>query len=541
MVVALLGVLKAGGAYVPLDPNQPTDRLAYMLSDAAPRLLLTQARLRGKLPASPTEVVELDNDWSAIAPSSADNLTSENSWVGPKNVAYVIYTSGSTGKPKGVMVEQQNVSRLLAATEMEFNFNEQDVWTLFHSYSFDFSVWEIWGALLYGARLVVVPYETARSADDFYRLLCREGVTVLNQTPGAFMQLIEAQSRVPGRKNSLRLVIFGGEALELHRLAPWVGQNGADEPLLVNMYGITETTVHVTHHALTAGEVESEPGSVVGKPICDLRLYLLDGNRQLVPFGVIGEIYVGGGGVARGYLNLPTLTAERFLPDPFSSDPLDRIYKSGDLGRLRADGMLEYMGRNDDQVKIRGFRVELGEIDAQLAKHEQIREAVVLAREDTPGEKRLVAYVTGCGGDGPRADDLREYLRQRLPDYMVPSAFVVVDKFPLTSNGKLDRRALPAPDLDAFARGQYEAPRGEVEEVLADIWRDLLRVERVGRRDSFFDLGGHSLLATRVISRISHVLDVDLPLQIMFEKPTIEGLGNRIFHEIVAEASARDL
>jgi amino acid adenylation domain-containing protein len=405
MVVGIVGILKAGGAYVPLDPAYPPDRLGYMVNDAAPQVVLIQDRLRDRLPSSTAELIALDADRERIDAYSGENLSHEDFRCG--QLAYVIYTSGSTGRPKGVMVEHRNVTRLFTATQQWFGFNERDVWTLFHSYAFDFSVWELWGALLYGGRVVVVPYLTARTPRDFYRLVCDEGVTVLNQTPSAFAQFMEAQAQPKEEQShALRVVIFGGEALEFRMLRPWVERNGAEQPQLVNMYGITETTVHVTYRLLSAAEIATERGSLVGRPIGDLRVYLLDRHGEPVPIGVPGEMYVGGAGVARGYLNRAELTAERFLKDPFSEAGEGRMYRTGDLGRWRADGTIEYLGRNDQQVKIRGFRIELGEIEAQLVRHPQVKEAVVIAREDMPGdwsrgsgdvpsgEKRLVGYVT---------------------------------------------------------------------------------------------------------------------------------------------------
>jgi len=392
MIVGLLGILKAGGAYVPLDPAYPPERLAYMLQDAAPLLLLTQERLRKSLPYTVTKTIALDSDWKEIELQPDSDPPASAADANARHLAYVIYTSGSTGQPKGVMIEHRNVIRLFIATNQWFNFNERDVWTLFHSFAFDFSVWELWGALLYGGRLVIVPLPTARSTQEFYRLLCNEGVTVLNQTPSAFSKLIDVQAR-SDEKHALRVVIFGGETLELRTLRPWVARNGAEHPQLVNMYGITETTVHVTYHRLTKQQIESERGSLIGKPIPDLKAYLLDRQLQPAPIGVIGEIYVGGRGVARGYLNRPELTSERFVADPFSADAQSRLYKTGDLGRWRSDGSIEHLGRNDHQVKIRGYRIELGEIEAQITGHAQVKDAVVLAREDEFGEKRLVAYV----------------------------------------------------------------------------------------------------------------------------------------------------
>ena len=397
MLVGVLGILKAGGAYVPLDPHYPNERLGYILHNAAPRILLTQERLKDRFPQTSSQVIALDSEWHQIHAGHQGTDSHPDArarGMRSHHLAYVIYTSGSTGDPKGVMVEHRNVTRLFSATQQWFRFSDRDVWTLFHSFAFDFSVWEIWGALLYGGRLVVVPYLTARSPREFYQLVCAERVTVLSQTPSAFAQLIDAAADSPDTPHSLRVVVFGGEALELRTLRPWVQRNGALTPQLVNMYGITETTVHVTYCPLDERAIETESASLIGKPIPDLQTYLLDRCGQPVPIGWVGELHIGGAGVARGYLGRPELTAERFLRDPFSPDPHARLYKTGDLGRWRDDGTLEYLGRNDHQVKIRGFRIELGEIEAQLARHELVKEAVVIAREDVPGEKRLVAYVT---------------------------------------------------------------------------------------------------------------------------------------------------
>jgi amino acid adenylation domain-containing protein len=408
------------------------------------------------------------------------------------------------------MVEHGNVVRLFRSAAARFDFGAQDVWTLFHSFAFDFSVWEIWGALLHGGRLVVVPQHIARSPDAFYELLCREKVTVLNQTPTAFHQLIAAQA-ISQQTHSLRRVIFGGEALEFHTLAPWVARNGDTQPELINMYGITETTVHVTYRRLRQEELLNGQASVIGKPIPGWRVYILDAHGEPVPKGVAGEIYVGGAGVAHGYLNRPELTAERFVPDPFfpagnarlqpgETHANVRMYKTGDLGRWLANGDIEYLGRNDFQVKLRGFRIELGEIEARLMKFPAIREAAVLLREDQPGEKRLVAYFTSS--KPPRPDILRTHLRHTLPDYMTPAAFVLLDAMPLTPNGKLDRRALPAPFDAVVARQAYEPPRTRTELTLATLWAEVLKLEKVSRRDDFFALGGHSLLVIKVIERL---------------------------------------
>jgi amino acid adenylation domain-containing protein len=385
MLIGILGILKAGGAYVPLDPTYPQERLAFMLEDSQTSILLSQQHLTEKLPPHQAQVICLDSDWHKIATQSSENLTCN---VNSYNLAYVIYTSGSTGKPKGVLVNHANVVRLFTATEQWFHFNHQDVWTLFHSYAFDFSVWEIWGALIYGGRLVIVPYWISRSPDAFYDLLSQEQVTVLNQTPSAFRQLMyaEAQANENAKPLSLRLVIFGGEALEIQSLKPWFDRHGDQVPQLVNMYGITETTVHVTYRPLTKADLEHTK-SLVGRHIPDLQVYLLDQNRQLVPIGVPGEIYVGGAGVARGYLNRPQLTEERFINHCFANTST-RVYKTGDLGRYLPNGDIEYLGRIDHQVKIRGFRIELGEIEASLKQHESVEDALVISTDN-----RLVCYV----------------------------------------------------------------------------------------------------------------------------------------------------
>ncbi|QUN94589.1 amino acid adenylation domain-containing protein [Burkholderia pseudomallei] len=541
MVVGLLAILKAGGAYVPLDPAYASDRLRGIVEDSQPALVLADAVGRAALGELDGALPVIDPETDALRwremPATNPEVASQH----VHHLAYVIYTSGSTGRPKGVMVEHAQVVRLFGATQAWFGFDERDVWTLFHSYGFDFSVWEMWGALLHGGRLVIVPTEVTRTPSAFFALLCAEGVTVLNQTPSAFQALMSAQEereeaagnieRANVVAHRLRYVIFGGEALEPRTLASWYARHG-ERTQLVNMYGITETTVHVTYCALRAEDAMRLGASPIGVRIPDLQLYVLDDRREPVPMGVTGELYVGGAGVARGYLNRPELTRERFIDDPFVAG--GRLYRTGDLARWRTDGRLEYLGRNDFQVKIRGFRIELGEIEAQLAKVAGVREVVVLARDSaaevrdsatehatpnalspspetstataaatatataTATEKRLVAYYTG---DADVAA-LRAQAAQHLPSYMVPSAYVRLDAWPLTPNGKLDRRALPAPADDAYARAEYEAPQGAKEEALAAIWRELLHVERVSRHDNFFELGGHSLLAIGVIERM---------------------------------------
>ncbi|MCF9000833.1 syringopeptin non-ribosomal peptide synthetase SypA [Pseudomonas syringae] len=518
MIIGLLGILKSGAGYVPLDPAYPLERLAYTLGDSAPVALLSQQSVQQALPVSDVPLIYLDDvdlkDERACNPQVA---------VKPSDLAYVIYTSGSTGLPKGVMVEHRNVARLFSATQDWFGFNEQDVWALFHSFAFDFSVWEIWGALLHGGRLLIVPQLVSRSPEDFHELLCSAGVTVLNQTPSAFRQLIAAQGEKE-QAHSLRQVIFGGEALDTAMLKPWYARSVNADTQLVNMYGITETTVHVTYYPLQPEDAQRVGASPIGKRIPDLQLYLLDAYGHPLPPGAVGELYVGGAGVARGYLNRDELNATRFLDDPFASEPGARMYRSGDLGRWLPDGSLEYLGRNDEQVKIRGFRIELGEIEAQLSACQGVREAVVVVREDEPGDKRLVAYVIGTADLEPDATYLREQLRLSLAEHMLPSAFVSLEAFPLTANGKLDRKALPLPSAEAYARRQYEAPQGLTETRLAGLWTELLGVEQVGRHDQFFELGGHSMLAVKLIERMRDI-GLNADVRVLFGQPTLASLA----------------
>lgn len=520
MVIGLLGILKADGAYVPLDPAYPQERLGFMLRDAQLPVVLAHEKLMAKLPKHSAELVRIDD--AAFASTGQDDAADKNPVSGakPENLAYVIYTSGSTGKPKGVLVTHGNVTRLMDGTDPWFGFGPEDVWTLFHSYAFDFSVWEIWGALLYGGRLVVVPYEVSRSPKEFYKLLADEKVTVLNQTPSAFYQLIQAEENgMTEEELSLRLVIFGGEALELQYLKPWFKRHGDKKPQLVNMYGITETTVHVTYRPITNEDVESGQGSVIGEPIPDLQLYVLDGNLRPVPIGVAGELYVGGAGLGRGYLNRPELTMERFITDPFTKMPGARLYKTGDVARFLPNRDLEYLGRADQQVQIRGFRVELGEIESVLAENEAISQVVVIVREEQPVDQRLVAYFVPAPDRAVDIPELRKHLRARVPEYMIPQYFVELEAIPLTPNGKIDRHALPAPDQTRRDQeGIFVAPRTQMESLLAEIWKELLGVDRVSVLDNFFDLGGHSLLSMRVVAKIEKKLGFRIdPTELIFQ------------------------
>jgi amino acid adenylation domain-containing protein/non-ribosomal peptide synthase protein (TIGR01720 family) len=531
MVVGLLGVLKAGGGYVPLDPAYPAERLKYVLQDSAPVVLLTQKHLREQMGgvSESVRVIDLEEDEAEWSKERESNPERSSIGLRPEHLAYVIYTSGSTGSPKGVMVEHRNVTRLFAATSHWFEFGANDTWTLFHSYGFDFSVWEIWGALIYGGRLVVVPKDIARSPEDFYKLICQKKVTVLNQTPSAFRQLVMAQ-KAANQEHQLRYVIFGGEALEVSTLRPWYEQNPDGKAQLVNMYGITETTVHVTYRALQQVDAQRTGWSPIGCRIPDLRTYILDSEREPVPVGVVGELFIGGAGVARGYLNQPELTAERFVNDPFVGDVEARMYRTGDLGRWLADGSIEFIGRNDFQVKVRGFRIELGEIEARLAEHEQVREAVVVVQEDGNGEKRLVAYVvTEFEPDaGELAGRLRAYLASTLPEYMVPAAYVRLEKMPLTPNGKLDRKALPDPDKVRMEVGQkFQAPRTQVEKMLCEIWEKVLGLNRVGVKDNFFEVGGDSILCVQIVARAREA-GLQMTVQQMFRYQTVAELAVQV-------------
>jgi amino acid adenylation domain-containing protein/non-ribosomal peptide synthase protein (TIGR01720 family) len=541
MVVAILGVLKAGGAYVPVDPASPADRIAYIVEDSSASVVITHEDVVGVRATSPnTRRVVLD-DQGAVRSEAAGTAA-----VGVRpgraryaaSPAYIIYTSGSTGRPKGVVVTHGNVAELLAAAEADYAFGADDVWTMFHSYAFDFAVWELWGALAYGGRLVVVGLEVARSPSDFTRLLERERVTVLNQTPSAFYRLAEEIDRAGDglrERLSLHTVVFGGEALDWARIADWVARSGSGGPSMVNMYGITETTVHVT---IRRADGRQGHGSVIGRAMPHLSAYVLDTALRPVPTGVRGELYIAGGGLARGYLRRAGLSSTRFVADAFGA-PGARMYRTGDTARWNAQGMLEYLGRSDDQVKIRGFRIEPGEIEAQVVARPEVSLGAVVVREDRPGDLRLVAYVVPAAGDPAQfdTDALRDELATSLPDYMVPAAVVALSGLPMTVNGKLDRAALPAP---VFVAGKTQrAPRTPLEEILCGVFADVLGLPAVGVLDSFFDLGGHSLLATRLVSRIRTALEVEVPIRAVFEAPTVGALAERLGEARGARAGVR--
>jgi amino acid adenylation domain-containing protein len=531
LVVAVLGVLAAGGAYVPIDPDYPRERQGFILADSGAPILLTERRFAPgfeQLAQGRLRLLLLDGAATgASAPEAGAGRPGGG--VGGGNLAYVIYTSGSTGRPKGVLVEHGNAVRLFAATQPWFRCDGRDVWTLFHSYAFDFSVWEMWGALLYGGRLVVVPYWVSRSPEAFCHLLEQEQVTVLSQTPSAFGQLVAAAGAAGDHPlDSLRLVIFGGEALELAALGRWWNGHSAERPRLVNMYGITETTVHVTYRPVVPADL-GRPGSPIGLAIPDLGLSVLDSRQRAVAIGVAGELCVGGAGVARGYLGRPELTASRFVPDPFGERPGARLYRSGDLVRYREDGDLEHLGRIDHQVKVRGFRIELGEIEAALEAHPGVAEAVVAVRPQPGGGRQLVAYVVPVH-PGLTAVALRQFLRERQPEPMVPSAFVLLERLPLTAHGKVDREALPAapatpPTLTIGEDGEQAPPPTDLERQLAEVWAELLGAARVGVDDNFFDLGGDSMQAVRLAGLIKERLGRAVRVQDVFKHQTVSAMA----------------
>ena len=518
MLVALYGVLKAGGAYVPLDPEYPKDRLAFMLEDAAPSVILTHSPVAERLPSSSAALIELDSEWETIATQPTTRVPRGDLALG--HLAYVIYTSGSTGKPKGAMNEHRGILNRIHWMQRAYDLTERDVVVQKTPYSFDVSLSELFWPLMFGARLVIAKPEGHRDPGYLAELIQREGVTMLHFVPSMLAVFLEEPSA--GGCTSIARVMASGEALSPALADRFFAKLSHAE--LHNLYGPTEAAIDVTAWACKPGS-EVVP---IGRPIHNVRMYILDGRLSPVPIGVAGDLYIAGVQVGRGYLNRAELTAERFIRDPFASDEHGRMYKTGDVARWREDGAIEYLGRSDFQVKIRGFRIELGEIEAALLRHASVREAVVVAREDVPGSKRLVAYLVV--GEAPEAADLRALLTSELPDYMVPSAFVVLDALPLTASGKVDRKALPAPEAASVPAVPRVSPRGPVEEAVASIFAEVLHVPPadVGAHDGFFELGGHSLLATQAISRVRTALGADLPLRAIFDASTVAELAAEI-------------
>ena len=508
MVVAVLAVLKAGGAYLPLDISYPLERLSFIVNDAKAPILITQERLLSRLPQGESEIICLDRDEDDVARRSDENPSAEA--LG-ENLSYVIYTSGSTGKPKGVQLTHFGLVNLLTA--MRKRLSADDVLLSVTTLSFDIATMEVCLPLIAGARLVIASKEATIDGRELIQLLNTSGATLMQATPATWQLLIEAGWN--GRKPLT--IICGGEALS-RELAD---QLNARSTVLWNQYGPTETTIYST-----AGQITSDSGEItIGKPIANTQTYILDSKLQPVPIGVAGELYIGGDGMARGYLHRPDLTAERFLPNPFGENPGTRIYRTGDLARYRRNGNIEYLGRLDHQVKLRGFRIELGEIESVLSQHEGVKQTVVVAREDQPGNKQLVAYVVPTS-TAPSPSDLRKFLQQTLPDFMVPAVFVNMDALPRTPNGKIDRRALPPPNLNRDAQRIRVAPRDDLETQLVNIWAGMLGTNGVGVTDNFFELGGHSLLAARLFAQIHNRFGIHLPLATLFQSPTIEQLAN---------------
>lgn len=528
MLVGLLGILKAGGVYVPIDQQQPRERIAFMIEDAQIRHLLTQERFRHDV-ATLDEVLYLDTEWTEIAKQNTANL---NVNVSPDGLAYVMYTSGSTGLPKGVSVPHRAVVRLVKETNFA-NFDENEIFLQLAPISFDASTLELWGSLLNGARLVIAPPATP-SLTELGELLTRNQVTTLWLTAGLFHLMVD--ERLADLKG-VRQLLAGGDVLSVSHVERYLSAAG-HAAVLINGYGPTENTTFSCTHRMGSGWQSGGASVPIGSPIANTEVYVLDQDMQLVPVGVSGELYVGGAGLARDYLRRPELTAEKFVPHPYTSIPGARLYRTGDQVRRLPDSNIEFLGRIDQQVKIRGFRVELGEIEMALNAHESVREAVVVARADESGARRLIGYVVG---DAP-GTDLRGYLQQRLPDYMVPSQFVSLAELPLTVNGKVDRRALPDPESEsALSDEEFVGPRSPAEGMLARIWSDVLRTPRVGIHDSFFELGGESILAIKLISRINKDFDIELPVRALFEQPTIAALATLIVQHQAERADEEEL
>ena len=520
MVVGIYGAMKAGAAYVPIDPTYPQDRLAFMLQDADVPVLLTQEKLRGKLPPHRARVVCLDSEWPAISQQSTE---APRTGVTAANLAYMIYTSGSTGQPKGAMNTHRGICNRLLWMQDAYQLTADDRVLQKTPFSFDVSVWELFWPLLVGARLIVARPEGHRDSAYLIRLINGQQISTLHFVP-SMLQVFLRESGVESCR-SLRRVICSGEAMPYELQQTFFHRLPSVE--LHNLYGPTEAAVDVTYW-------RCRPDSAlrivpIGRPIANMQMYILDPQLQPVPVGESGELHIGGVGLARGYHHRPELTAEKFIANPFSTESGARLYKTGDLARYLPDGNIEYLGRLDHQVKIRGFRIELGEIEAVLGQHPAVAETVVIAREDAPGDKRLVAYLVAKKGAVPTISDLHDHLKRKLPDYMIPAAFVLVKALPLSPNGKVDHGVLPMlEEKRADAPEGFVAPRDFIELTLANIWAEVLKAKRVGVHDNFFDLGGHSLLATQVVSRIRTALRTEVSVRNLFESPTVAGLSAMI-------------
>lgn len=514
MIVGILAILKAGGAYVPIDPEYPEERIQYIINDSSIYVLLTQSHLQNNILFNGNYIYI---DHAVLEEGDDSDLISIS---GPNHLAYVIYTSGTTGQPKGTLIEHKNVVRLFFNDHNLFDFSDKDVWTLFHSFCFDFSVWEMYGAILHGGKLIIVPSNIAKNPESFLHLLKVNKVTILNQTPTYFYQLLQNELKYQTNDLHLRNIIFGGEALSPSLLQKW--RDKYPYIKLINMYGITETTVHVTYKEITETEIVSGKSNI-GITIPTLNAYILDEQYRLQPIGVPGELHISGEGLARGYLNLPEVTSERFISHPLRSDSDERVYRTGDLARWLPDGNIEYLGRIDHQVKIRGYRIELGEIESQILKIDEVQETIVIARLDDQQEYLLCAYYVTSTYLEPSI--LRKMLNQVMPAYMIPSYFVHLDHMPLTSNGKLDRNALPEPAIREQSDQEYIAPRTMQEKQLVEIWKNVLGSQNISMLDNFFEIGGHSLRATQLSSKIHQELNVEISLRDIFQAPTIETMA----------------
>jgi amino acid adenylation domain-containing protein len=515
MVVALLGILKAGGAYIPLDPAYPSDRIKYVLDDSRTKLVLTQQSLIASLPGTTTEAICIDSTESGWQTKDSGPIGSA---VEPSNLAYVIYTSGSTGRPKGVQLEHRSVVNFLCSMRQEPGMTASDVLVAVTTLSFDIAGLELYLPLLAGGRLVVAPREATSDGRLLMQLMARSGATVMQATPTTWRLLLES-----GWEGDANLkVLVGGEALSADLARQLANCCGS----VWNMYGPTETTIWSSVYRVEGKDDKLVP---IGKPIANTTFHILDDDRQMVPRGNEGELYIGGAGLARGYFERDDLTEEKFIADPFDARPGARLYRTGDLTRSRADGNVEFLGRIDHQVKIRGFRIELGEIEAVLEEHPEVRQAVVIAREDTPDDKRLVAYFIPDPASSVGPDELRSHAAKQLPDYMLPAVFVTMVRFPLTPNGKVDRKALPPPAASDFdSGGEYVAPRDSVERKLVQLWEEVLDVSPISVTANFFDLGGRSLVAARLFTRILRTFGKELPLSTLFRSPTVAQLADEL-------------
>ncbi|OBZ14240.1 hypothetical protein A8L34_09800 [Bacillus sp. FJAT-27264] len=526
LAVGILGILKAGAAYVPMDPNYPTDRLQYLMEDSGVSFLVVQDETLENSPCNDTKHVSI-NSFMLDTGNDPGNPELECS---PEDSAYVIYTSGSTGKPKGCLIRHRNVIRLFESTQSWFQFDPGDAWTLFHSYSFDFSVWEFWGALLYGGRLVIVPSNIARSPVEFLNLIVQKKVTVLNQTPSAFWPLMDAILSSESKNwLSLRTIVFGGEQLEFERLAPWYHHFEENAPQLINMYGITETAVHNTIRKVKKSDTALGSISRIGEPLPDLKLYVLDKHLNPVPEGIPGELYVSGPGVAVGYLHRPELTEERFLPNPFHEGEHGRLYRTGDQVRQVSEKDYEYWGRLDEQVKIRGYRIELSEIEALIRGLAGVKAAVVIAHADKEAPPRLIAYVVTIDSK-ISISEMREEIRKTLPSFMTPAVFIKVPAIPVTPNGKVDKSKLPLPVLDLESEATYVAASSSLEQQLVEIWSQVLGVHAVGVEHNFFQIGGDSIRCIQLVS-LAQKRGITLKVDQIFRFPTIRELASLLLTE----------